>query len=140
MSNIPSSNPTKTTKATTPTNKSISSIPFIKSKTPTPMNDKLYYTIGEVSQMLGVNPSLLRFWETAIPAIQPRKNSKGTRYYTADDIALLKHIYHLTRDCGYTLDGVNEQLRHKENLDENMQLVQTLTDAKQFLLELKSQL
>ena len=104
------------------------------------MNNKLYYTIGEVSQMLGVNPSLLRFWETAIPAIQPHKNNKGTRSYTADDIALLKHIYHLTRDCGYTLDGVNEQLRQKGTSDSLLQVSQTLLEAKQFLLDLKSQL
>ncbi len=104
------------------------------------MTEKLYHTIGEVSQMLGVNPSLLRFWETEFPDIQPHKNSKGTRYYTADDIALLRHIYHLTRDCGYTLDGVKEQLRHKDKLDDTMQVAQTLADAKQFLLELKSQL
>ena len=103
------------------------------------MNEKLYYTIGEVAQMLGVNPSLLRFWETEIPAIHPHKNSKGTRFYTADDIALLKHIYHLTRNCGYTLDGVREQLR-QDNLEQNIQVAQTLIEAKQFLLELKAQL
>ena len=104
------------------------------------MNEKLYYTIGEVARMLDVNPSLLRFWETEFPSISPHKNSKGTRYYTADDIALLRHIYHLTRDCGYTLEGVKEQLRHKEGLDDTMQVAQTLLDAKQFLLELKAQL
>lgn len=104
------------------------------------MSEKLYYTIGEVARMLDVNPSLLRFWETAIPSIQPHKNSKGNRYYTVEDITLLKYVYYLTRDCGYTLDGVNEQLRHKDKIDETMQLVQTLTEAKKFLLELKEQL
>ena len=104
------------------------------------MSEKLYYTIGEVARMLDVNPSLLRFWETAIPAIQPHKNSKGNRYYTAEDITLLKYIYHLTRDCGYTLDGVNEQLRRKEHLDDTMQISQTLSEAKRFLQELKEML
>lgn len=104
------------------------------------MSEKLYYSIGEVARRLDVNPSLLRFWETAIPAIRPHKNNRGTRYYTDDDIALLQHVYHLTRDCGYTLEGVNEQLRRKENLNENMQLVQTLTEAKKFLLDIKNQL
>ena len=101
------------------------------------MADKLYYTIGEVAKMLDVNPSVLRFWETEIPEVHPRKNAKGTRHYTADDIALLKHIYHLTRNCGYTLEGVKEQLRHKTTLDQDMQLVQTLTEARQFLVSLK---
>ena len=104
------------------------------------MNEKLYHTIGEVARMLDVNPSLLRFWETEFPSIRPHRNGKGTRFYTTDDIALLKHIYHLTRDCGYTLEGVKEQLRHQDTLDETIQVAQTLADAKQFLLELKAQL
>ena len=104
------------------------------------MSEKVYYTIGEVAHELGVNPSLLRFWENEIPALQPHKNNKGTRYYSADDIALLKHIYHLTRDCGYTLDGVNDQLRQKGTSDSLLQVSQTLLEAKEFLLELKAQL
>ena len=104
------------------------------------MSEKVYYTIGEVARELGVNPSLLRFWEKEIPALQPHKTNKGTRYYPADDIALLKHIYHLTRDCGYTLDGVNDQLRQKGTSDSLLQVSQTLLEAKEFLLELKAQL
>ena len=90
--------------------------------------------------MLDVNPSLLRFWEKEIPALQPRKNSKGTRYYSADDIALLRHVYHLTRHCGYTLDGVNDQLRHKGEANNLLEVSQTLLEAKEFLLELKERL
>lgn len=104
------------------------------------MTDKLYYSIGEVAQMLDVNPSLLRFWETEFSQIKPHKNKKGSRFYTAEDIELLKRIYHLTRDCGYTLEGVREQLRSNTKLDEKMQLVQTLTETKEFLLSLKEQL
>ena len=74
------------------------------------MTDKLYHSIGEVSQMLHVNPSLLRFWETEFPAIKPHKNKKGTRYYTDDDI------------------------------DRDKQLVKTLTEARQFLVDLKEYL
>ena len=96
------------------------------------MPDKLYYPIGEVAQMLNVNPSLL---------LESTRNKKGTRYYTESDIALLRHIYHLTRDCGYTLDGVKEQLRLNNNtLDDRIQIAQTLNDAKQFLLTLKDYL
>lgn len=104
------------------------------------MGEKLYYSIGEVAKMLGVNTSLLRFWETEIPSIRPRKSQKGTRCYTADDIALLRQIYHLTRDCGYTLEGAREQLRLHSDDDDRQQLVQTLLDLKQFLLDLKDQL
>lgn len=104
------------------------------------MTDKLYYTIGEVAQMMDVNPSLLRFWETEFPQIKPHKNKKGTRFYTVNDIELLKRIYHLTRNCGYTLDGVRDQLRTNTALDEKMQLVKTLTETKEFLLSIKDQL
>ena len=104
------------------------------------MTEKLYYSIGEVAQMLNVNPSLLRYWETEFPEIKPHKNKKGTRYYTPDDIALLRRIYHLTRDCGLTLDGVRDNLRHSDNNDDTAQLVQTLTEARNFLIALKEQL
>ena len=104
------------------------------------MTDKLYYSIGEVAQMLGVNPSLLRFWETEFPAIKPHKNKKGTRYYTDDDIDLLRQIYHLTRECGYTLEGARERLRLSDDIDRDKQLVKTLTEARQFLVDLKEYL
>ena len=101
------------------------------------MPSKLYHSIGEVSDLLGVNPSLLRYWETQFSALKPHKNKKGTRYYTADDIALLKQIYHLTRDCGYTLDGVRDQLRRTTPADDRAHLVDTLTQTRDFLLQLK---
>ena len=104
------------------------------------MTEKLYHSIGEVSEMLGVNPSLLRFWETEFPALKPPKNKKGTRYYTDADIALLRQIYHLTRDCGYTLEGARERLRQDNNLDDTVQLVKTLTETRQFLASLKEYL
>lgn len=104
------------------------------------MGEKLYYSIGEVASMLGVNASLLRFWETEIPELSPHKNAKGSRYYTAEDIALLKQIYHLTRDCGYTLDGVRDQLRKHGQDTDRQQLITTLLEVKQFLLDLKEHL
>ena len=104
------------------------------------MTEKLYHSIGEVSKMLHVNPSLLRFWETEFPALKPHKNKKGTRYYTESDIALLRHIYHLTRDCGYTLEGAREQMRTRPVEDPKMQVIQNLTDLRSFLVDLKEQL
>ena len=104
------------------------------------MADKLYHTISEVADLLGVNTSLLRYWETQFRTLRPHKNKKGDRYYTDDDIALLRQIYHLTRDCGYTLEGAREQLRHSSPTDNQAQLVQTLTQTREFLLQLKEQL
>lgn len=74
---------------------------------------KLYYTISEVAGMLNVNSSLLRFWETEFPQLRPAKNSHGSRTYTEKDIELVKRIYHLTKECGYTLDGAREQLKKR---------------------------
>ena len=104
------------------------------------MTEKLYYSIGEVAQMLDVNVSLLRFWETQFPTLHPHKNKKGDRYYTTDDIELLRRIYHLSRNCGFKLDAIREQLRRTTPDDERAQIVKTLTQTRNFLLQLKEQL
>lgn len=100
----------------------------------------LYQPIGKVAKLLGVNPSLLRFWEKELPIIKPHKNAKGDRFYTEEDIQLLRYIYHLTRDCGYTLDGVREQLRQYRSEDPKQQVIQTLTKCRSLLVELKEML
>lgn len=106
--------------------------------------DKFYYSIREVSDMLGVNSSLLRFWETQFPQVRPHKNSRGIRCYTADDIALLRHIYHLTKERGFTLDGARDQLkaerRTADNVSERDQIIAQLSELRSFLLDLKNQL
>lgn len=102
------------------------------------MSEKLYYSIGEVAETLGVKTSAIRFWETQFPQVVPNKTSHGTRQYSADQLDILRQIYHLTRDCGFTLSGVRDQLRaDKSGLDEKMQLVQTLNETKAFLQALK---
>lgn len=101
------------------------------------MEDKLYYSIGEVAAMLGEAPSVLRFWESEFPQLHPVKNKRGVRSYTRHDIELLQRIRYLTRDCGYTLEGAREQLRLNNKLDDKMQLIQTLTETRQFLADLK---
>ena len=98
---------------------------------------KLFYTIGEVAEMFDVNTSLLRFWESEFPQLKPRKNAKGTRTYTIKDIDLLRRIYHLTKECGYTLDGAREQLRQSDNTD---MAIQKLVAARQQLVELQASL
>lgn len=101
---------------------------------------KLYYSIGEVAQMLHVNASLLRYWESEFDCIRPTKNKKGNRYYTQKTIDTLRRIQHLTKDCGYTLEGAREQLRHKGNEDDKKQLIETLTEIKSFLESLRQTL
>jgi len=102
---------------------------------------KMYYTIGEVSKLFDVNPSLLRFYEKEFDILQPKKNKKGTRYFTAEDIENLKIILHLTRDKGYTLNGAKEYL--KNNIAESkdsQRVIDSLENQKKFLIEVRDQL
>lgn len=74
---------------------------------------KLYYSIGEVAEMFGVNASLIRFWEKEFDSIKPKKNNKGNRLFTADDIDTLQLIHNLVKVQGMTLEGAKKYL--KEN-------------------------
>lgn len=104
------------------------------------MEDKLYYSIGEVAEYLGVNPSLLRFWEKEFKQLKPRKSPRGTRTYTKDDIALLARILYLTRDCGFTLEGAREQLDTKAPDNAKVELIEALKELRAFLEALKDKL
>lgn len=102
--------------------------------------EKLYYSIGEVSEMLGVSPSMLRFWETEFPQLRPAKNSKGTRSYTSNDIVLLRRIIYLSKECGLTLEGTRQQLKKDNNIDKTIQITDTLNELKKILLKVKQKL
>lgn len=101
---------------------------------------KLYYSISEVSSMLGVNQSLLRYWETEFKELKPVKNKKGTRSYTQNDIELLRRIHYLTKECGLTLEGTRQQLKNDKTPDHKLQIIDTLTEIKNFLLQMKQNL
>lgn len=102
--------------------------------------EKLYYSIGEVSAMVGEPHSVLRFWEEEFPNLRPVKNKRGVRSYTERDIELIKRICHLTRECGYTLDGVREQLRVRPLDDPRQEVINNLTDLRRTLVALKETL
>ena len=104
------------------------------------MDKKLYYSIGEVSEMLGEPASVLRFWEGEFDRLKPVKNKRGVRNYTEHDIALLRRIRHLTRDCGYTLDGVREQLKRGTSADVNGQVVDNLVHLRSLLVDMRESL
>lgn len=99
---------------------------------------KLYYSISEVAEMLGVSQSLLRYWETVFNELKPSKNARGVRMYKQEDIDLLRRIHHLTKERGLTLEGTREQLRSGDGAD-NMHVIETLKELRTFLVELKSQ-
>lgn len=101
---------------------------------------KLYYNIGEVAKMLDVAPSVLRFWESEFGQIKPAKNKRGVRLYSQHDIDVLKRIYYLTRECGYTLDGAREQMRAKPMDNPQVEVINSLSELRRFLIELKNNL
>ncbi|MFM2207729.1 MAG: hypothetical protein RL213_1704 [Bacteroidota bacterium] len=73
--------------------------------------EKLYYSIGEVADMFGVNTSHIRFWSNEFDVIRPATNKKGNRLYTRDDIDNFRKIYHLVKEKGYTLRGAKTELK-----------------------------
>jgi len=86
---------------------------------------KKYYKIGEVAEILSVNPSLLRFWESQIAALKPKKTKTGQRLYTEEDLTLLKVIKKELKEKGMTIEGLNKKLRKtgtvpSEILDKNI--------------------
>ncbi|MEL6124149.1 MAG: MerR family transcriptional regulator [Bacteroidota bacterium] len=103
---------------------------------------KRYYTISEVSQLLEVNNSLLRFWETEFKEIKPQKGSNGVRRYTSKDILLLEKIHDLVKVQGYTIDGARKQLRQakKQAPSANQLRQQRLKSILQKLYRLRDQL
>lgn len=99
--------------------------------------EKLYYTIGEISEILGENASLVRFWSRKFPDfIKPARNKKGNRLFTAQDLANFKIIYHLVKEGGMTLEGANRRM--KENIggeDKRVEVISKLQNIKTKLLQ-----
>ena len=104
------------------------------------MEGKLYYSISEVSTLLGVNQSLLRYWETVFQELKPAKNKKGTRSYTQSDIDLLRRIQYYTKECGLTLEGTRQQLKSDKTPDQKLQIINSLNEVKNFLIQMKQNL
>lgn len=103
--------------------------------------EKLYYSIGEVSEILQVNASLIRFWEKNFSIIKPHKNKKGTRFFTSEDIKNLKMIYHLVKEQRLTIEGANRKIaENKQQLDEKFEIIDSLNNIKKMLLEIKDDL
>ncbi|TAF84900.1 MAG: MerR family transcriptional regulator [Flavobacteriia bacterium] len=96
---------------------------------------KLYYSIGEVADMLQVNASLLRFWEKEFNLVVSKKNKKGNRLFSVKEIEQIKRIYHFVKVEGYTLDGAKKALKQKGNsavaapYDQVIQTIQTQPES-----------
>ena len=102
--------------------------------------DKLYYSIGEVAKAFNVNASLIRYWEQEFPIIKPKKNKKGNRYFTPEDLKNLQIIYHLVKEKGYTLDGARVALATNSKISETISMIDRLEFVKAELHNLKDSL
>jgi DNA-binding transcriptional MerR regulator len=103
--------------------------------------EKLYYSIGEVAEIFSVAPSLIRFWETEFDLIKPKKNRKGNRQFTKEDIDNVRTIYHLVKEKGFTLQGAKEMLRNdSQAVKDKMEMIESLRSVRSFLLELREKL
>lgn len=100
--------------------------------------EKLYYSISEVADMFGVNNSLIRFWEKEFDIIKPKKNKKGNRMFTKEDIENFRVIYHLVKERGFTLHGAQQKLKeNKSDTVNKVEVIHRLAKVKEFLLDLK---
>jgi len=103
--------------------------------------EKIYYSIGEVAEQFNVAPSLIRFWESEFELIQPKKNRKGNRQFTKEDIENVRTIYHLVKQKGFTLQGAKEMLRNDtQEVKDKMEIYDSLKKIRQFLVEVREKL
>ncbi len=104
--------------------------------------EKLYYTIGEVAEILGESTSLVRFWTNNFPKyLKPNRNAKGNRLYTKDDINVLKQLHLLIKDKGMTLEGASKRLSSdRKAVDDRVKALDSLKEIKKQLEEIRSSL
>lgn len=102
---------------------------------------KVYYSMGEVCEMFGVNASLLRFWEKEFPMLKISKNSRGHRKYTTKDVDNIRLIYHLVKEQRMTLDGARRRLRNNpEGVEHDAEVVEHLRRIRNMLAALKAEM
>jgi DNA-binding transcriptional MerR regulator len=105
------------------------------------LKDKRYYKIGEVAKAFNVNASLIRFWDKEFDVLKPKKNNKGNRLFTQEDIENLQLIYHLVKEKGFTLDGAKNKLKENpEKVINNHAIIAKLQAVKAELTTIKNQL
>lgn len=103
--------------------------------------EKIYYSMGETCEIFNLPASTLRFWEKEFDVLKPRKNKKGDRFFSKNDISLIRTIHYLTKVKGYTLQGARNAI--KGNLikeADNAAIIASLTEIKEMLLKIKKEI
>ena len=102
---------------------------------------KLLYSMGEVSEMFDVNPSLIRYWESQFDVLRPKQNKKGNRLFTPEDVQMLKLIYHLVKEQGMTLEGAKRSLKqNRGSVARDSELLERLQRVRALLVEVREDL
>ena len=100
--------------------------------------EKLYYSIGDVAEMLNVPVSTVRFWENEFDILKPMKNKKGNRLFKQADIKNLRIIHLLLKEQGMTLAGAKKKLSEKwDEADYKFEINQSLQNIKSILLDIR---
>jgi DNA-binding transcriptional MerR regulator len=103
--------------------------------------EKRYYKIGEVAKAFGLNTSHIRFWETEFDVLKPKKNKKGNRLFTQEDLKKLKLIYHLVKEKGFTLEGAKNKMKEQpKKVIRNIDVISKLEAIKEELIKIKSEI
>ena len=107
----------------------------------TEKNLKLYYSIKEVAEMIGVPECTLRFWEKEIPLLKPKTTGNNVRQYTDADIENVKAVYNLVKVRGFKLAAARKMLReNKQGVDNNARLMESMIKVRNELKEMKKHL
>lgn len=105
------------------------------------MTEKLYYSMGEVTEMFDVSPALIRYWCEQFDCLRPKRNAKGNRLFTPKDVELLKRIYHLLKEKRMTIEGAKRALRSRnlvpESADTEIELLEHLQRLRAMLVEIR---
>ena len=87
---------------------------------------KRYFTIGEVSDLCGVKPHVLRYWEQEFPQVRPVKRRGNRRYYQRQDVIIIRQIRSLLYEQGFTIGGARQRLSGddaKDDLNQSQQVI-----------------
>lgn len=103
--------------------------------------EKRYYKIGEVAKAFAVNTSHIRFWEKEFDILKPKKNKKGNRLFTQEDLKNLQLIYHLVKEKGFTLEGAKSKMKENpKNIEGNYNIIMRLERIKAELIKIKNEI
>jgi DNA-binding transcriptional MerR regulator len=98
--------------------------------------DKLFFKIGEVCEIVGVEPYVLRFWESEFPLLAPEKSKSGHRVYRKKDVETVLRIKELLYERGFTIAGARKQLSARSRIPHGAERDRMLFRVRQGLLEI----